>query len=1017
MRAKAIFSRAVIGFISLWLVFRPSLPLSEAQAEAGRIAGDASLSSQASFAVVKESPGPAQDESTTQTDGISQILQQLQAEEYFVTWAEHTYLPELSASYQAPNRAQNLRTYFTAGGAVIIPRHLEEEGTSPWRWAASLSNWGRGEAKQPSYSEPLSIQENRVEYSHGELTEWYLNDESGLEQGFTVKARPQNLASGEALRIELTITTDLEAEKPTGNSGITWRSPAGKGGLKFGALHTVDANGTDQVTSLELDGTSLAILVADKDAAYPLQIVSLIINIGNTPYWTSSDMDADLSGELQVATAGDVNRDLCSDIMIGAPHWDEGGIADRGKVWILAGSINGVSTYELFARLGSQEGAEYGSSISTAGDVNGDGFADIIIGAPMWEDGETEEGAAWIHHGSYSGVNDVPVRYLQGNIDYAHFGTSVAFAGDVNNDWYSDVIIGASLYNNGQSGEGRVFVYHGSLNGIGATENWTAESNQINAGLGGSVSTAGDVNRDGFADIIVGAEFYSNGEMREGMAFIWHGSADGVNEDVVGTPANAVWTGEINLEYAFYGKEVSTAGDVNGDGYSDVIVGTSAYPGGILPETGAVWIYYGSDTGVSESWAVQKVGPQENDHFGESIAMAGDVNGDGYSDVIVGAPNYTSVGEQDGQAYLWYGHSNGIGPVRDWDAEGNAEFAHFGASVATAGDVNGDGYSEIIIAASGSIYIPTPGNVYVYQGGPEKPAETASWSKASNKVGALFGRSVSTAGDVNGDGYSDIIVGAPYYDAGEAYEGAVFVYKGSETGLMSSGYYWNHDFDQADANFGWSVAGAGDVNCDGYDDVIVGAPDWESGESEINEGGAWVFRGSETGIIDTPYWQEEFDFPHAQFGFSVAGAGDVNGDGCGDVIIGAPWMKDSASIEEEGFAFVYRGSETGIEHAPYFSKSSDIADAVFGWSVASAGDVNRDGLSDVIIGAPGNLGEGFADVYMSTPERILPTPGWHAGAAGQLPVWLFGQLGRGCEWRWLQRCDRRRAVLLGRADG
>ena len=140
------------------------------------------------------------------------------------------------------------------------------------------------------------------------------------------------------------------------------------------------------------------------------------------------------------------------------------------------------------------------------------------------------------------------------------------------------------------------------------------------------------------------------------------------------------------------------------------------------------------------------------------------------------------------------------------------------------------------------------------------------------------------------------------------------------------------------------------MDCDGYDDVIVGAPGWEQGAYGEDEGSAWIYRGSSTGMIDAPYWHKESNIVGAQLGYSVAGAGDVNGDGCADVIIGAPYGKLHASHDEEGFVYVYRGFPNGIDLNPYFLKQSDNMGAHFGWSVASAGDVNRDGLSDIIIG-------------------------------------------------------------------
>ena len=128
--------------------------------------------------------------------------------------------------------------------------------------------------------------------------------------------------------------------------------------------------------------------------------------------------------------------------------------------------------------------------------------------------------------------------------------------------------MGAYEYDNGQTNEGAAFVYHGSASGLSALADWTMESDQEFSQFGWSVSTAGDVNGDGYSDVIVGAQSYSNGETEEGRAFVYHGSAVGL-----GFYPLTSWTAESDQVYARFGRSVSTAGDVNGDGYSDVIVG------------------------------------------------------------------------------------------------------------------------------------------------------------------------------------------------------------------------------------------------------------------------------------------------------------------------------------------------------------------------------------------------------------------------------------------------------------
>jgi hypothetical protein len=235
---------------------------------------------------------------------------------------------------------------------------------------------------------------------------------------------------------------------------------------------------------------------------------------------------------------------------------------------------------------GTQSYAEFAASVGTAGDVNGDGYSDVIIGAPWFDNvPDGDEGRAYVYHGSATGLASSPNWTEEGNQVLATFGTSVATAGDVNGDGYSDVIVGAPLYDNGQTDEGRAYVYHGSATGLSFGGNWTAESNQGSANFGTSVGTAGDVNGDGYADVIVGAPQYDNGQLVEGRAYAFHGSATGLSGLVN-------WTRESNQAMAFFGWSVGTAGDIQGDGYADVIVGSLLQDNGQADE-GRAFVYSG----------------------------------------------------------------------------------------------------------------------------------------------------------------------------------------------------------------------------------------------------------------------------------------------------------------------------------------------------------------------------------------------------------------------------------------
>jgi hypothetical protein len=181
------------------------------------------------------------------------------------------------------------------------------------------------------------------------------------------------------------------------------------------------------------------------------------------------------------------------------------------------------------------------------------------------------------------------------------------------------------------------------------------------------------------------------------------------------------------------------------------------------------------------------------------------------------------------------------------------------------------------------------------------------WNKASNQVGAQFGTSVGTAGDVNGDGYADIIVGSPLWDGPEEDEGQAWVYLGWSGGVHSAPD-WYMDVDQEDAQFGYAVGTAGDVNGDGYSDVIVGAPYWE--DDVANEGRAWVYLGSASGLLTSHDWHAESNNFTARLGYSVGTAGDVNGDGFSDVIVGAPYYGDGG-LSSEGKVWVFHGAGHG----------------------------------------------------------------------------------------------------------
>jgi uncharacterized repeat protein (TIGR01451 family) len=218
---------------------------------------------------------------------------------------------------------------------------------------------------------------------------------------------------------------------------------------------------------------------------------------------------------------------------------------------------------------------------------------------------------------------------------------------------------------------------------------------------------------------------------------------------------------------------VGTAGDVNGDGYADIIVGADWYS----LEIGRAYVYHGGAGGLSGTPALTLTGEAANSFFGSAVETAGDLNRDGFADVIIGAYGHNS---NTGRVYVYHGRLGGLSATPAVTLSGEAVGDYFGAAVGTAGDVNGDGYADVIVGAGG--HRSETGRVYLYYGGPGGLSVPAAYTFDGEAIRIGFGYAVGTAGDANGDGYADLIVGAPRYDS---YTGRAYVYQSNDT----SGWY------------------------------------------------------------------------------------------------------------------------------------------------------------------------------------------------------------------------------------
>ena len=460
--------------------------------------------------------------------------------------------------------------------------------------------------------------------------------------------------------------------------------------------------------------------------------------------------------------------------------------------------VDPLATSPDWTSYSSQAGSFFGSHLSEAGDVNGDGYNDLLVGQATYSNGQTQEGRTLLFLGNSSGLSATASWAVESDQAYALMGP-VASIGDINKDGFDDVVVGAPVYSTGTYGglEGAVWLYLGSAAGLSASSAWDAEGSNYWLNFGTTIDGLGDVNGDTYPDLVVGEDYWSADGWPPfyGRVHIFYGASSGYF-DVASTTIDGFMEGFAEDPGARFGQAVAGAGDLNGDGYDDLAVGAPQAKDTSNITRGSVAVYYGSSSGFATNQAVDwHYWGAGNSASGWSLDGAGDTNGDGYDELLVGAYKTSFSGELRGSAMVFAGSETGLSYSPSWQSYGEVLDAQHGYDVAGGCDINNDGFDDVIVSAiSHDGDITNEGKVQLFLGTASGITAEAVWETTSGSEGAKLGYAL-TCDDFNSDGFADLVVGATLADDPITpldNTGAVYAYLGSANCFID-GEFFNED--------------------------------------------------------------------------------------------------------------------------------------------------------------------------------------------------------------------------------
>lgn len=684
-----------------------------------------------------------------------------------------------------------------------------------------------------------------------------------------------------------------------------------------------------------------------------------------------------------LATAGASNGALLGSAVAFVGDWDGDG---RSEVAFGSPGAGRVDVYKhdgTIVRSFSLPGGSFGHAIAGLGDVNGDGTPDLLVGQP--ELGGF--GGAYV----LSGASGAQLRAHFGTQSNQRLGWAVAAIGDLDGDGAQEYAYsGLSAFS---GGSGFVVVRSGRTGALLRS----ISASQPGDGFGYSLARAGDVDGDGVQDVVVGAPWATERALLGGAARVFSGASGAT----VGYQSGV-------RDFAGFGYAVGALdADWDGDGKQDWLASAPWNDEGAGFESGSLFALGAYDPVAGRSAVVQRFDGAPGDELGGAIAAGGDVNGDGSLDVAAaclpagvvrlfsGKPAHALLDELPSrEAGDRFGSALGLGG--DWNLDGYAELAlgapwdgptsagrgyvydlgwreptvilalrgnapgvQLGRHIAHVGDLDGDFASEIAVSVPGSSRV----DLHRRNG--------VLLRSLAMGTGPLSSSSIAAAGDVDGDGVPDVIVGNPADSTGGTHAGAVRVFSGATGSVL-------HVFLGGPEEYlGFSVAGLSDLDGDGYDDFAAGAPEYADPHAAQPTNYVRVWSGRTGSVLRT-----FVGAPHTQFGYDIARAGDLDGDGVQDLLVGAPNADLRAT--DGGAVFGYSGSS----FLQIASQSGNTFQENFGLSVAALdGDWDGDGRDDYVAGSFRNDdGAGFEagslfviNRFGNVIRRFDGAPGQHFG--------------------------------------